>query len=85
MWGTCFINKNMYWFWRFKSGDFDISDKAREDRPVQFEDAELEALLNQESCQTQEELAKTLGMTQQAISNRHCHGYGAKTRKLGSV
>jgi len=59
-----------YWFRRFKSGDFDTSDKAREGRPVQFEDAELEALLNQDSCQTQEELAETLGVTQQAISNR---------------
>ena len=47
-----------YWFRRFKSGDFDTSDKAREGRPVQFEDAELEALLNQDSCQTQEELKR---------------------------
>ena len=59
-----------YWFRRFKSGNFDTSDKEREARPVKFEDAELEALLDQDSCQTQEELAETLGVTQQAISNR---------------
>ena len=59
-----------YWFRRFKSGDFDTSDKRREGRPVKFEDAELEALLDQDLCQTQEELAETLGVTQQAISNR---------------
>lgn len=59
-----------FWFRRFKSGDFDTSDKAREGRPVTFEDAELEALLDQDSCQTQEELAETFGVTHQAISNR---------------
>jgi len=59
-----------YWFRRFKSGDFDTSDKKREERPVQFEDAELEALLDEDSCQTQEELAEILGVTQPAISNR---------------
>jgi len=33
-------------------------------------DAELEALLHEDSCQTQEELAGSLGVTQQAISKR---------------
>ena len=35
-----------------------------------FEDEELEALLDQDSCLTQEELAKTLGVTHQPISRR---------------
>ena len=30
----------------------------------------LKALLDLDSCQTQEELAETMGVTQQAISNR---------------
>lgn len=59
-----------YWFRRFKSGDFDTSDKEREGRPATFKDAELEALLDQDPCQTQEELAESLGVTQQAISLR---------------
>lgn len=59
-----------YWFRRFKSGDFDTNDKEREGRPSKFEDAELESLLDEDSCQTQDELAETLGVTQQAISNR---------------
>ncbi|UYV67982.1 SETMAR [Cordylochernes scorpioides] len=59
-----------YWFLRFKSGDFDTRDKERGGRPIKFEDAELEALLDEDSSQTQEELAETLGVTQQAISNR---------------
>jgi len=35
---------------------------------IAMEDAELEALLEQNSCQNQEELARSLGVTQQAIS-----------------
>ena len=38
-------------------------------RPVKFKEAELEVLLDQDSCQTQEELTETLKVTQQAISN----------------
>ena len=57
-------------FQKFKNGEFDIEDKERSRRPKVYEDAELEALLNQDSCQTQEELAHTLGVTQQAISDR---------------
>ena len=54
----------------FKVAIFFTSDKEREGRPVKFEDAELEAILDQDSYQTQEELAETLEVTQQAISNR---------------
>ena len=35
-----------------------------------FEDSELEVLLAEDSCETEEELAESLGMTQQAISKR---------------
>ena len=43
------------WFQKFKNGEFDIEDKERSGRPKVYEDAELEALLDQDSCQTQEE------------------------------
>ena len=43
------------WFPNFKNGEFDIEDKERSGRPEVYEDAELEALLDQDSCQTQEE------------------------------
>lgn len=36
---------------------------------MKFEDAELEALLDQDSFQTEEELAETLEVIQQAIAN----------------
>ena len=35
-----------------------------------YEDAELEVLLDEDPCQTQKELALTLGLTQQTISYR---------------
>ena len=52
------------WFARFKSGDFDTEDKERSGPSKKFEDEELEALLDQDSCQTEEKLAKTLEVTQ---------------------
>jgi len=58
------------WFQKFKNGEFDIEDKERSGRPKVYEDAELEALLDEDSYQTQKELALTLGITQQTISYR---------------
>ena len=43
------------WFQNFKNGEFVIEDKERSGRPKVYEDAELEALLDQDSCETQEE------------------------------
>ena len=56
------------WFARFKSGDFGLDDEERPGQTKKFEDEELKALLNEDCCQTQEELAVSLGVTQAAIS-----------------
>ena len=58
------------WFARFKSGDFGLEDKERPGQPKKFEDEELKALLDEDCCQTQEELAESFGVTQAAISKR---------------
>ena len=58
------------WFARFKNGDFGLEDEERPGKPKKFEDEELEALLDEDCCQTEEELAKSLGVTQAAISKR---------------
>ena len=58
------------WFQRFKSGDFDVEDQHGGRKKKIFEDSELEALLAEDSCQTQEELADSLGVIKQAISKR---------------
>jgi len=56
------------WLQRFKDGDFSVEDKPRSGQPKKFEDKELEALLEEDQSQTQEELTESLGITQQAIS-----------------
>ena len=50
----------------FKNGEFDAEERSG--KLKMYEDAELEALLDEDSCQTQKELALTLGVTQQTIS-----------------
>ncbi|KAG5316954.1 MOS1T transposase, partial [Pseudoatta argentina] len=39
------------WFQHFKNSDFDVEDRHNGGRKKVFEDAELEALLDQDSCQ----------------------------------
>ena len=58
------------WFARFKSGDFGLEDEECPGQPKKIEDEELEALLDEDCCQTQEELAESLGVTQVAIPKR---------------
>ena len=47
-----------------------MEDEERPGQPKKFDDKELEALLDEDCCQTQEELAESLGVTQAAISKR---------------
>ena len=42
-------------FKKLKNGQFDIEDKERSGSPKVYEDTELEALLDQDSSQTQQE------------------------------
>ena len=58
------------WFRRFKDGDFSVENKPRSEQPKKFTDKELKALLEEDQSQTQEELAESLGITQQAVSVR---------------
>ena len=48
------------WFRRFKIGDFDLSNRNRGKPPKKFEDAESQALLDEDSTQTLKQLAKAL-------------------------
>lgn len=49
---------------------FDTNDKAHGRPPQKFDDHELQALLNEDDAQTQEQLARALTVTQQAVSVR---------------
>ena len=57
------------WFQRFKSGDFDIEDRHGGGNENIFEDSELEALHAKDLCQTQDELAESLGVTRPCPRN----------------
>jgi len=72
------------WFQRFKNGDFDVEDWHSGGREKVFKDAELEALLEQDSCQNQE------GTIIESDSTSHfktpqSHGNDSEARKLGVV
>ena len=58
------------WFRQFKNGDFDLNDAARSGKRKSCDDAELQALLDEDDTQTQRQLAEALGVQQQAISKR---------------
>lgn len=58
------------WFQQFNSGDFDVADKERSGQPKKFEDVELQALLDENSCQSQQQLADQLGVARRTISDR---------------
>ena len=90
VYGTASIDKSCHreWFRRFKDGDFkdEVEEKLRSGQPKKFEDKELEALLEEDQSQTQEELAKSLGIIQQiSIRLRAIHGNDSKTRKLDAL
>ncbi|UYV81825.1 SETMAR [Cordylochernes scorpioides] len=55
---------------RFSSGDFELDNEQRGKPPQKFEDAELQALLDEDSTQPQEKLAKQLQVSQGAVSLR---------------
>ncbi|XP_020297390.1 selenium-binding protein 1-B-like isoform X1 [Pseudomyrmex gracilis] len=57
-------------FRRFKDENFSVEDKPRSGQSNQFEDKDLEAVLEEDQSQTQEELAESLEVTQQALSVR---------------
>lgn len=70
------------WFRHFKDGEFDVEDKERSGRPKTFKDAELEALLDEDPCQTEKELSEQLNVTHQCVSQR-LHALGL-VQKLGN-
>jgi len=54
----------------FQGWRFQREDKPCSGQPKKFEDKELEALLEEDQSQTQEEFAESLRVTQQAVSVR---------------
>lgn len=70
------------WYKKIHDRDFDLKD-PRSERIVKLESDEMQMLLNQNTAQTQKELAEQLRISQKAISD-HLHQIG-KIRKKGIV
>ena len=58
------------WFQKFKSGDFDVRNQERGKPPKKFEDCELQALLDEDDAQTEQQLADQLNVTRKVVSIR---------------
>jgi len=60
--------------------DFDVRNEERGKPPKKFEDSELQALLNEDDAQTQQQLADQLNVTREAVSI-HLKSMGKKMGK----
>ena len=58
------------WFGCFKNNYFDVEGEECSDAAQKFEDEELEALLDEDSCQTLAELAESLRVDYTTVSKR---------------
>jgi len=58
------------WYKKFSGGNFELENETRGKPAKKFEDAELQALLDEDDSQTQSELAEQLGVDQASISRR---------------
>ena len=58
------------WFRQFKSRDFDLKDNEHPGAAKKFEEEELQALLEEDPTQSQQQLAQTLNVTRGAICQR---------------
>lgn len=58
------------WFQRFRNNDFDVRNKERGRPPKKFEDAELQALLDEDDTLSEKQMGIMLNVAQQTISVR---------------
>ena len=58
------------WFRKFKNHNFDLSDKEHEGAQKRFEDEDLEAIFDEDPCQSETQLAEALNVIQQCILKR---------------
>ncbi|XP_025161776.1 odorant receptor Or2-like [Harpegnathos saltator] len=63
------------------SGDFDLKDKERPGQPKKFQGAELQALLDEDDTQTQQQMTERLNVGRRTICDR-LHAMG-KIQKAG--
>jgi len=73
------VNQCFEWFKKFKSDDFDVRNEERGKPLKKFEDSELQALLDEDDAQTQQQLADQLNMK----SHLHTFEIQKKIQKMG--
>ena len=71
------------WFTKFKNGNFDIDNTPRSGRPSDFDEDYLKALLKEESCQTNRELAEKINCDQ--IKDFQSFSFNGICQKIGSL
>lgn len=80
------IRRCQEWFKQFKEGDINLNNKDRGKPPKQFEDTELQALLDEDDTQTQKKLAEALNVTKKNnFTTSTCHGKNSERRKVGAI
>ena len=73
------------WFRGFKNNDFDVEDEKCTGTPKKFKDKELEALLHEDLCQEQGELAESLGVNHNSFEMFESIWNDSIARTLGAV
>jgi len=76
-------DRSREWFQKFKNGKFDVEDKERSGRPKMYEDAELEALLDEDSPNAKRTYIRS-DSTNNFISFEII-GNDSKVKELGSI
>jgi len=74
------------WFKKFKNGDFDVRNEECGKSPKKFEDSELQALLDEDDTQIQQQLADQLNVTREAVSKPfEIHDKDPEDGKMDSI
>ena len=55
------------WFRRFNNADFDVNNKERGGAPNKFEDAQLQASLDEDRCRSLKELSKKVNVDKSTV------------------
>uniref|UniRef100_A0A1I7WLB2 HTH_48 domain-containing protein n=1 Tax=Heterorhabditis bacteriophora TaxID=37862 RepID=A0A1I7WLB2_HETBA len=64
---TLYSGKVLYWFQRFKAGEFDVNDRQHSGTPRKPKTDALKSLLGENPSKTRKELAQQLGVDEATV------------------
>lgn len=73
------------WFQQFRDNDFDVRNEERGRPPKKFEDAELQAILDEDDTLSQKQMAEMLNVKFEPCIDRKTTRMGQKTRQSNFV